>query len=248
MSKKIVLNIVIISALLGTGFVVAGYMEKYDKSGLADLSAPESNIYEATENEVPDSESGENSLPVAPSKNNDTTTPSSKKESTTMNKQHLVTIKTDFGDIKFITHDADAPNTVNNFITLAGKGFYDKVLFHRVIDGFMIQGGDPTGTGMGGPGYAFEDELNPSTDSYKEGYKKGVVAMANSGPNTNGSQFFIMVADVPLPKNYTIFGKVVSGQEVADRISQTPRDTRNNDRPIEPVWMNKVTVEKNISY
>lgn len=159
------------------------------------------------------------------------------------NMSHTITIKTNMGEISFTTYDADAPNTVNNFITLANEGFYNGVIFHRVIDGFMIQGGDPTGTGAGGPGYNFNDELNPQTDSYKEGYKKGVVAMANAGPNTNGSQFFIMVADYPLPNNYTIFGKVVSGQEVADAISKV--ETQSGDRPVSPVTIEKVTVSDN---
>lgn len=156
------------------------------------------------------------------------------------NMEHLVTIKTNLGEIKFETYDADAPNTVKNFIDLASKGYYNGVIFHRVIDGFMIQGGDPTGTGMGGPGYKFADELNPNTESYKNGYKKGVVAMANAGPNTNGSQFFIMVADYPLPNNYTIFGKVISGQDVADKIAQVPKD--DHDKPLSPVVMESMTV------
>ncbi|MDO8183375.1 MAG: peptidylprolyl isomerase [bacterium] len=156
---------------------------------------------------------------------------------------HLITIKTNQGEIKFETYDADAPKTVENFITLANKGFYTGVIFHRVIDGFMIQGGDPTGTGTGGPGYQFADELNPTTESYKNGYKKGVVAMANSGPNTNGSQFFIMVADYPLPNNYSIFGRVVAGQEVADKIAKMPKD--NGDKPLSPVVMESVTVSAN---
>lgn len=158
------------------------------------------------------------------------------------NMQHIVTIKTNMGEIRFATYDADAPKTVNNFITLAQKGFYNGVIFHRVIDGFMIQGGDSTGTGMDGPGYTFEDELNLQTVSYKEGYKKGVVAMANSGPNTNGSQFFIMVSDYPLPHNYTIFGKVISGQEVADAIAKVKTDA--NDKPLSPVVIEKVTVSE----
>ena len=156
---------------------------------------------------------------------------------------HIITIKTNMGDISFTTYDADAPNTVKNFITLADKGFYNGVIFHRVIPGFMIQGGDPLGTGMGGPGYTFNDELNPETASYKAGYQKGVVAMANAGPDTNGSQFFIMVADYPLPNNYTIFGKVVSGQDVADAISKVK--TGPNDRPVSEVKMEKVTVADN---
>ncbi len=162
--------------------------------------------------------------------------------STVKNMKYTITIKTNMGEISFVTYDADAPKTVNNFITLAQKGFYDGLIFHRVIDGFMIQGGDPTGTGMGGPGYKFEDELSPQTNSYKEGYKKGVVAMANSGPNTNGSQFFIMVADYPLPNSYTIFGKVTSGQEVANAIAKSK--TIPQDRPATPVVMEKVTVRE----
>lgn len=156
---------------------------------------------------------------------------------------HLVTITTNLGVIKFKTYDIDAPKTVDNFIKLASEGFYNGIIFHRVIDGFMIQGGDPTGTGRGGPGYQFADELNPNTGSYRQGYKKGVVAMANAGPNTNGSQFFIMVADYPLPNNYSIFGKVVSGQEVADAIAKVPRD--GNDKPLAPVIMERVTVINN---
>lgn len=162
--------------------------------------------------------------------------------STIKNMQHIATIKTNLGEIKFSTYDADAPQTVKNFITLAAKGFYNGVIFHRVIDGFMIQGGDPTGTGRGDAGYKFADELNPQTESYKNGYKKGVVAMANSGPDTNGSQFFIMVADYPLPNNYTIFGKVISGQEVADAIAKSEKD--QNDRPLTPVVIEKVTISE----
>ena len=159
----------------------------------------------------------------------------------THNTTHMVTIDTNYGTIVFETYDADAPNTVANFIKLAEKGFYNGVIFHRVIKGFMIQGGDPTGTGTGGPGYTFADELNPDTSSYKAGYKKGVVAMANAGPNTNGSQFFIMAADYPLPNNYTIFGKVVSGQDVVDTIDNV--QTGANDKPVTPVVMKSVTVK-----
>jgi cyclophilin family peptidyl-prolyl cis-trans isomerase len=167
------------------------------------------------------------------------------------NMDHLVTIKTNLGEIQFATYDADAPKTVENFITLANKGFYNKVIFHRVIGpakappgGFMIQGGDPTGTGRGGPGYTFDDELNPETQSYQEGYTRGTVAMANAGPNTNGSQFFIMLADTPqLPRDYTIFGKVVKGMEVVDQIGAVPTDEA--DRPLQAVTMDSVTVADN---
>jgi cyclophilin family peptidyl-prolyl cis-trans isomerase len=157
------------------------------------------------------------------------------------NSKHMVTLETSLGNIKIETYDGDAPKAAENFVKLAREGFYDNVIFHRVIDGFMIQGGDPTGTGRGGPGYEFEDELNPETESYKRGYVKGAVAMANAGPNTNGSQFFILVADYPLPHDYTIFGRVIEGQEVADAIAKVQTDA--GDRPIEDVIISKATVE-----
>ena len=161
----------------------------------------------------------------------------------------MITLKTNFGEIQFLTYDADAPKTVANFISLAEKKFYDGLTFHRVINGFMIQGGDPNCTpgrgsgvcGAGGPGYAFEDELNPATPSYQAGYKKGVVAMANAGPNTNGSQFFILLEDYPLPNNYTIFGKVTRGQEVVDAIGSVK--TGEGDRPLTPVVIENVTIQ-----
>jgi len=163
---------------------------------------------------------------------------------------NLITLKTSLGDIQFETYEKDAPNTVANFVKLASQGFYNGITFHRVIKGFMIQGGDPNCSkaetasqcGMGGPGYQFADELNPATDSYKAGYKKGVVAMANAGPNTNGSQFFIMLADNPLPNAYSIFGKVVKGQEVVDVIGNVK--TGANDRPVETVTIKSVTVSQ----
>ncbi len=177
--------------------------------------------------------------------NNEITTPNNESPATStgsINKtSNMITIETNHGKIVFETYNTDAPNTVTNFVTLANKGFYDNLIFHRVIKGFMIQGGDPQGNGTGGPGYKFNDELNPNTASYKAGYKKGVVAMANAGPNTNGSQFFIMTADYPLPNNYTIFGKVVEGQDVVDKIANLP--TGANDKPVSPVVMQKVTVE-----
>ncbi|MDQ5969210.1 MAG: peptidyl-prolyl cis-trans isomerase [Patescibacteria group bacterium] len=156
-------------------------------------------------------------------------------------RSNMITIETNYGKIVFETYNSDAPKTVENFVTLANKGFYNGLTFHRVIKGFMIQGGDPNGTGTGGPGYKFDDELNPNTASYKAGYKKGVVAMANAGPNTNGSQFFIMTADYPLPNAYTIFGKVVSGQDVVDTIANV--QTGANDKPATAVVMKKVTVD-----
>jgi len=127
------------------------------------------------------------------------------------NKQ--VRLETDKGVIVFDLFVDTAPKTVSNFVYLAELGYYDNLTFHRREEGFVIQGGDPNGNGTGGPGYKFEDELN---DDYT--YERGIVAMANAGPNTNGSQFFIMLGNVSLPKAYTVFGRVTSGIEVVDTI------------------------------
>ena len=144
------------------------------------------------------------------------------------------TIETTLGTIELELYPDDAPKTVENFETLAGKGFYDGVIFHRVIPDFMIQGGDPTGTGTGGPGYQFEDEQNDHPVA------RGALAMANAGPNTNGSQFFIVtVQDASwLNGKHTVFGRVTAGMDVVDQISQVDRDAR--DKPRTPVTM-KIT-------
>ena len=247
-TKKIILSFIIISAVIGVAYIVIGSLQKQDNITSGDVNSAENLIGKDPESLIeitqPDTQVTISSVNTTTTNTNETN--KTEQIKTTMNGQHLITIKTDLGDITFQTYDADAPKTVQNFITLANKGYYNGIIFHRVIDGFMIQGGDPTGTGMGGPGYSFEDELNKNTDSYKAGYKKGVLAMANSGPNTNGSQFFIMVADYPLPNNYTIFGKVVTGQDVADSISKQPRDTRSGtDRPLTPIKMSQVIVTDN---
>jgi len=133
------------------------------------------------------------------------------------NKKYMAKIETNKGVIELELYPKHAPKTVNNFVFLARKGFYDGVSFHRVISNFMIQGGDPTGTGAGGPGYSFEDEVadNPLT------HETGVISMANAGPNTNGSQFFITHSPQPhLNGKHTVFGKVVSSQNVVDSIRQ----------------------------
>ncbi|MEW6184188.1 MAG: peptidylprolyl isomerase [Thermodesulfobacteriota bacterium] len=153
-------------------------------------------------------------------------------------------IQTNQGTIHVELLEQEAPKTTENFITLTQKGYYDGVIFHRVIKGFMIQGGDPTGTGRGGQsawGGRFDDEIEAASALYREGYKAGTVAMANAGPNTNGSQFFIMHVHYPLPPNYTIFGKVSAGQEVVNTIACSPTD--GNDRPLSQVVMEKVTIE-----
>jgi len=152
-------------------------------------------------------------------------------------------IQTNKGTIRFELLEAEAPKTTENFITLAERGYYDGIIFHRCIQNFMIQGGDPTGTGRGGEsawGGRFNDEINRSSELYRRGYKAGTVAMANAGRNTNGSQFFIMHKDSGLPADYTIFGRVTEGQDVVDAIATSP--TRN-ERPIEEMKMEKVTIE-----
>jgi len=185
--------------------------------------------------------SREETLLTVPLENSSISTTTSLIENLSIKNMNTITLETSKGTIVFETFNNDAPKTVENFITLANKGYYNGVIFHRVIKGFMIQGGDPTGTGRGGPGYSFEDELNPNTESYKTGYKRGVVAMANAGPNTNGSQFFIMHQDTPLPNSYTIFGRVISGMETVDAIAQSP--VGPGDAPLEKIIINTVKVE-----
>ena len=146
------------------------------------------------------------------------------------------TMQTNHGTIELELHDGDAPATVENFKKLASEGFYDGVIFHRVIPDFMIQGGDPTGTGSGGPGYQFADEFNDRK------VERGALAMANAGPNTNGSQFFIVTADACpwLDGKHTVFGRVTSGMDVVDAISSV--ETGAGDRPQDDVRIETVTV------
>jgi peptidyl-prolyl cis-trans isomerase B (cyclophilin B) len=143
-------------------------------------------------------------------------------------------LHTSHGSIELELFDADAPKTVENFRTLAADGFYDNVIFHRVIPDFMIQGGDPTGTGSGGPGYTFEDEPNDHA------IVRGALAMANAGPNTNGSQFFIVTADACpwLDGKHTVFGRTTGGMDVVDAISQV--ETSAGDRPRDDVVIERV--------
>jgi peptidyl-prolyl cis-trans isomerase B (cyclophilin B) len=146
------------------------------------------------------------------------------------------TLHTNHGGIELELFPDDAPKTVENFTKLARDGFYDGIIFHRVIPDFMIQGGDPTGTGSGGPGYSFEDEFNDHK------VERGALAMANAGPNTNGSQFFIVTTESApwLDGKHTVFGHVTSGMEVADRISEVPRDAR--DKPSEDVVIERIVL------
>jgi len=149
------------------------------------------------------------------------------------------TITTPRGDIHITLFEKTAPATVANFVKLIKEGFYNDLAFHRVINDFMIQGGCPEGSGRGGPGYKFADEFHPSLDHSK----KGLLSMANSGPNTNGSQFFVTVAATPwLDNKHAIFGEVVEGFDVVEKISKTPRDS--SDRPRKEVKINSVKIEK----
>lgn len=152
-------------------------------------------------------------------------------------KEYTATLETSAGKMVMVLNAKETPNTVNNFVFLAREKFYDGTIFHRTIPGFMIQGGDPEGTGMGGPGYRFPDE------AFEGKYERGTVAMANAGPNTNGSQFFIMHADYTLPPNYVIFGKVTEGLEVIDKIAAAPtKPSGEGSSPVTPVTVTSVTI------
>ena len=162
-----------------------------------------------------------------------------------------IIMETTKGDIEMELYETDAPKTVANFTGLAEEGYYNGIIFHRISKGFVIQGGDSTGTGSGGKsiyGKEFADELNPATPSYQEGYKRGTVAMANRGPNTNTSQFFIILKDASwMPKQYTIFGKVTKGMDVVDSIAAVeiiPQMGPTDGKPKVDIVMKKVTVKK----
>lgn len=157
------------------------------------------------------------------------------------NKSYQATMHTSEGDIVIELDAKDTPITVNNFIYLAKSDFYNNTIFHRVIKGFMIQGGDPNGDGTGGPGYQFDDE------DFTGEYTRGTIAMANAGPNTNGSQFFIMHQDYGLQPNYVIFGHVVSGMDVVDKIANAEVTTSfsgERSKPVKPVTLNSVEIEE----
>ena len=156
-------------------------------------------------------------------------------------KKYVAVMETNKGTIKLELFASETPVTVNNFVFLSRDGYYDGVKFHRIVEGFMVQGGDPTGTGAGSPGYRFNDE--PVTRDYVP----GILAMANSGPNTNGSQFFIMHGTAALPPNYTIFGQVTEGMDVVNAIAETPVERSRSgemSKPKEDVVINTVTIQE----
>lgn len=152
-----------------------------------------------------------------------------------MTKKYLAVLKTTAGEVTVELNVAKTPMTVNNFVSLSRSGFYNNTIFHRVMKGFMIQGGDPKGDGTGGPGYKFDDE------PFDGEYTRGTIAMANAGPNTNGSQFFIMHQDYKLSKNYVIFGNVVKGLEVVDKIATAEVTAGPSGEPSKPVTPVKIT-------
>ncbi len=176
---------------------------------------------------------------LATSPNSPTTTTNSMEFNAS--KHYTAILHTSKGNIEIELNFGQTPNTVKNFVDLARKNFYDQTIFHRAINGFMIQGGDPNGDGTGGPGYRFNDE--PFTGEYT----RGAVAMANAGPNTNGSQFFIMHADNPLPKAYTIFGRVIKGMEVVDAIATdkvTMSSSGEMSKPVSPTSITTVEIQE----
>jgi len=154
-------------------------------------------------------------------------------------KKYTAILTTTVGVITIQLNASATPVTVNNFVVLSRKNFYNNTIFHRVIKGFMIQGGDPKGNGTGGPGYTFDDE------PFEGEYMRGTVAMANAGPNTNGSQFFIMHKDTPLPKNYVIFGKATTGMDVVDKIAESPtKPGGEGSTPVSPTTITTVTIKE----
>lgn len=213
----------VITALIVVIFVILGYV------GYMEMRPDAPKEVSTQENE---------SLFIA--EGNELTTNTDTKE--IMNTTNTITLQTAKGDITLELYPDLAPNTVANFKRLASEDFYDGVIFHRVIEGFMIQGGDPTGTGTGGPGYTFEDELKPSHPEAQKGYVRGTLAMANAGPDTNGSQFFVVHQNAPLPYDYTIFGRVTEGMEVVDAIASV--ETNGADKPLEDIVINDVIIKE----
>jgi len=209
-------------------------MENPDVSGqILDQSAPQSEPSSASGGNQPSADSGNPDQSTSNQTNN--TQPNMPTVVIDQNKSYTAILHTEAGDIEVALNAKETPITVNNFVWLSQKGFYDGTIFHRVMKGFMIQGGDPKGDGTGGPGYQFKDE------AFTGEYARGTIAMANAGPNTNGSQFFIMHANYPLPKNYVIFGHVIKGLEAVDKIAEAPVTTGPSGEPSKPVTPVKVT-------
>lgn len=223
-------KIVIALLILASGLMVA--CGNSDSSG----AVPDATATTASSGSTAASYSSETETPGGQVPNQWTTPPAMQLED---GKDYQAVLHTNKGDITIDLLEGEAPKTVNNFVFLAEQGYYSNVPFHRVIKGFMVQTGDPTGTGAGGPGYRFADE------KVTRDYTRGTVAMANAGPNTNGSQFFIMHQDYPLPKNYTIFGQLIDGADTLDAIAGVPvGPSRSGEMsvPQEPVVLESVEI------
>lgn len=230
MTNKIIIGLVILVIIAGVGFVIKTPKQETTKS--AD-STPTLNTETKTTQPIQEA--------MAPKTKK---YPSPPKLTLDKSKTYSATLTTSKGKLEVTLFADEVPNTVNNFVFLANEGFYDGTIFHRIVKTFMIQGGDPQGDGTGGPGYKFADE--PITRDYT----KGIVAMANSGPNTNGSQFFIMTQDTPLPKNYVIFGQLSGNQSLTtlDKIAATPTTTSpggEKSQPLEKVTIQSVEITEN---
>jgi len=229
MKKEIVSILVLVVVLILAGWGIGSFLSQ-------DRSSKENIISEEGTSSEESVISKEENNTMEPKKISWDTAP---KMQIDTEKDYKAIIKTTKGDMEVELFTQDTPITVNNFVFLAREKFYENVKFHRIIKDFMIQGGDPTGTGAGGPGYQFNDE--PITKDYE----RGILAMANAGANTNGSQFFIMHQDYALPKNYVIFGKVIGGFDTLDKIAETP--TENNgmgeiSKPTEDILIKSVEI------
>lgn len=238
MNSSKILGIVLVFLIVG--FAVASVVTKNKKSGVSIQNDSEGDLLgsyvedsdEKTLDDLSVEDLGQSSTEV-PEENKNLDLEKEKKMS------YTVTLKTTEGDIVIKLSEDETPVAVSNFVKLSKDGFYDGVVFHRVIEGFMIQGGDPKGDGTGGPGYKFDDE------PFSGEYVRGAVAMANSGPNTNGSQFFIMHQDHPLPRDYVLFGQVTEGLDVVDKIATAETimsPSGESSKPVDPVVIESVEV------
>lgn len=247
MIKKILPPVLAVLVILSIfGFIIYKDQQSSKEQSKKTGSSQSSDTSESTPNESSDTSSN-TSADTSENTTQKTMSPSNtgakelKKPAMSIDssKSYTAILHTEKGDITIALTAKETPITVNNFVYLARQKFYDNTVFHRVIKGFMIQGGDPTGTGAGGPGYQFNDE------KFSGSYDRGTVAMANAGPNTNGSQFFIMHEKQALPPNYVIFGKVTDGMDAVDQIVEQPMQPGGEgSKPITPVKIKSVDISE----
>ncbi len=237
------LVVIAIVAALGWGFA---YLLKAQDQRAANLTKKSGTLEDmlSKENVQPKNDNQETASLPSDKKTAITNAPKRRAKPFSMsidkNKKYTAILRTTLGDITVNLNAKETPITVNNFVNLAQNNFYNTTIFHRVINGFMIQGGDPKGDGTGDPGYRFDDE------PFSGEYTRGTIAMANAGPNTTGSQFFIMHASYPLPKNYVIFGSVVSGLDVVDKIATAPVQSNGSEMssPVNPVIVTALDIKE----